>query len=473
MINHWFQSPRMDSHYITLKILICIISLSLCMQWPKVTAINVFSEVGRKLLRDDAKEQATFPAAHVQKDQNGYNFSFSSKIVAMAAPGVLILGCLFLCPCFQPKKKGVDYTDSQKDLTTMDLSSSFEGSSNPEKVAASPWRHAPPSPSPSRFPPSSPNPPRSPRYAMSPKLHRFGSVHLNFSQISKATHNFSPSFKIGEGGFGTVYKAQLPGGQWIAVKRAKKEQFESSEFSSEVEILSKIEHRNLVRLLGFVDKGNERLIVTEYVGNGTLREHLDGLREKVLDFKNRLEIAIDIAHGLTYLHLYSEKQIIHRDVKSTNILLNDNLKAKVADFGFARVGPADGEQTHISTKVKGTVGYLDPEYMKTYQLTTKSDVYSFGILLMEILTGRRPVEPQRPMEERVTIRWAIYSYNEGDLLRLVDPLMTEPVDVEILKKMFCLAFQCAAPGKGDRPDMKTVGEQLWAIRMEYQRVRRG
>lgn len=470
----------MGSLYTALQILICIISLLLCIQWPQVFAIDVFSEGGRKLLQGgiklEADEKTTFPTIHANKDQHNHQFSFSAKIVAMAVPGLLILGCVLLWPCCQPKKKEFHSADSQRDLTAMDLSSSFEGSSNLEKVAASPWRHAMPSASPSRFPPSSPNPsrhpPPSPRYAMSPRLDRFGSVHLNFSQIAKATHSFSSSFKIGEGGFGTVYKAQLPSGQWIAVKRAKKEHFDSTEFNSEVEILSKIEHRNLVRLLGFVDKGNERLIVTEYVSNGTLREHLDGQRDKILDFKQRLEIAIDIAHGLTYLHLYSEKQIIHRDVKSSNILLSEHLKAKVADFGFARVGPTDGEQTHISTKVKGTVGYLDPEYMKTYQLTPKSDVYSFGILLMEILTGRRPVEPKRPIEERVTIRWAIYSYNEGDVLRLVDPLMNEPVDVEILKKIFCLAFQCAAPGRGDRPDMKMVGEQLWTIRMEYQRGRR-
>lgn len=467
----------MGSHYSALKILICIISFSLCIQWSLVIAVATSSEAGRKLLRAEVKEEATFTAAHLQNDQNGYHFSFSSKLVAMAAPGVLILGCVFLWPCCHPKKKGLHSADSQKDLTSMDLSSSFEAGSNLERVAASPWRHAPPSPSPSRLPPSSPNrlrhPPASPRYAMSPRLDRFGSVHLNFSQITKATQGFSPSFKIGEGGFGTVYKAQLPGGQWIAVKRAKKEHFDSSEFNCEVEILSKIEHRSLVRLLGYVDRGNERLIVTEYVSNGTLREHLDGVKEKILDFKERLEIAIDIAHGLAYLHLYSEKQIIHRDVKSSNILLNDNLKAKVADFGFARVGPAEGDQTHISTKVKGTVGYLDPEYMKTYQLTPKSDVYSFGILLLEILTGRRPVEPKRPIEERVTIRWAVNSYNEGDMLRLVDPLMNEPVDVEILKKIFWVAFQCAAPGKADRPDMKSVGEQLWEIRVEYQKARKG
>lgn len=446
------------------------------MQWLKVFAIEVNSESGRKFLMHGIKGDATFSTTHSQDTENSSRFSFSSKVAAMAMPGVLIVGCLFLC--VQSKKKETRSAVYQKDFPSMDSSSSFEANSHLEKVAASPWRHPPPSPSPSRYPPPSPSnsrhPPPSPsRFAMSPKLDRFGSVHLNFSQIAKATHSFSSSFKIGEGGFGTVYKAQLPAGLWIAVKRAKKEQFDSDEFNREIEILSKIEHRSLVRLLGYVDKGNERLIVTEYVSNGTLREHLDGLRDRILDFNQRLEIAIDVAHGLTYLHLYAEKQIIHRDVKSSNILLTENFKAKVADFGFARVGPVDTEKTHISTKVKGTVGYLDPEYMKTYQLTPKSDVYSFGVMLLEILTGRRPVEPKRPIEERVTLRWVFYSYNEGDVLRLVDPLLNESIDVEILRKIFRLAIQCAAPVRTERPDMKTVGEQLWTIRMDYKSTKKG
>ncbi|CAN1215689.1 Calmodulin-binding receptor-like cytoplasmic kinase 3, partial [Linum perenne] len=282
---------------------------------------------------------------------------------------------------------------------------------------------------------------------------------------------------IGEGGFGTVYKAHLDDGQIVAIKRAKKvtpstrnraiETFENlrTEFSSEVELLAKIDHRNLVKLLGYVDTGDERLLITEYVSNGTLREHL-GQRGKILDFNQRLEIAIDVAHALTYLHLY-EKQIIHRDVKSSNILLTESMRAKVADFGFARLGSVDSEQTHISTKVKGTVGYLDPEYMRTYQLTPMSDVYSFGILLLEILTGRRPVELKRPVAERVTLRWAFQKYNEYAVVEMVDPLMEEEVGADILRKMSTLAIRCAAPVKIDRPDMKAVGEELWGIRSDY------
>ncbi|CAN1290167.1 Calmodulin-binding receptor-like cytoplasmic kinase 3 [Linum perenne] len=332
--------------------------------------------------------------------------------------------CGVLCPCIYKRRKATSHNVLSKDQVSTESASSLDQApSVHEKVPASPLR-VPPSPS---------------RFSPSPKLSRLGSVHLNLSQVSRATRHFSPSLKIGEGGFGTVYKAQLDNGQVVAIKRAKKEHFENlrAEFSSEVELLAKIDHRNLVKLLGYVDKGHERLIITEYVPNGTLREHLD------------------------------EKRIIHRDVKSSNILLTESMRAKVADFGFARLGPVESDQTHISTKVKGTIGYLDPEYMKTYQLTPKSDVYSFGILLLEIITGRRPVELKRPAPERVTLRWAFKKYNDSAVVEMVDPLMGEVVDAEILGKMVNLVFKCAAPVRNDRPDMKSVGEELWGIRADY------
>ncbi|URD75811.1 STYKc [Musa troglodytarum] len=281
--------------------------------------------------------------------------------------------------------------------------------------------------------------------------------------------------KSGEGGFGTVYKAVLPDGQVVAIKRAKKEQISSlrDEFSNEVELLAKIEHNNLVRLLGYTEKGNERIIITEYVPNGTLREHLDGLYGKILDFSQRVEIAIDVAHALTYLHLYAEKTIIHRDVKSSNILLTESYRAKVSDFGFARSGPSDTDQTHISTKVKGTAGYLDPEYLRTYQLTPKSDVFSFGILLIEIISGRRPVDLKKNADERITVRWAFKKHSEGNVQDILDPLLEEKVDDEIVGMMLDLAFDCAAPTRSSRPAMKEVGEQLWEIRKRYGKILRG
>ncbi|KAI4380644.1 hypothetical protein MLD38_006811 [Melastoma candidum] len=191
---------------------------------------------------------------------------------------------------------------------------------------------------------------------------------------------------------------------------------------------------------------------------------------RLLEFNQRLEITIDIAHGLTYLHSYAERQIIHRDVKSSNILLTDSLRAKVADFGFARLGAADNGDTHVETNIKGTIGYLDPEYMRTYHLTTRSDVYSFGVLLTEMLTGRRAVEPKRPPEERVTVIWSFKKFDAGQAAELLDPGLEERIDTSILMRIFGLAMLCATPVRSDRPEMISVGEQLWTIRADYLRT---
>ncbi|KAK9100616.1 hypothetical protein Scep_024046 [Stephania cephalantha] len=423
--------------------------------------VNLPQRTARKFMLASENSHRLIQVGQSTEENHNVHSLPSGKIVAMAVPGMLLC-CALLCPCVRSRRKENARTVAAKEISSMDSIPSLEVNSTFEKVLGSPVRLLG---SPLRVPPS-PS-----RFAMSPRISRLGSVHLSMSQVVKATNNFAPSARVGEGGFGTVYKAQLQDGQIVAMKRAKKEHFNSlqSEFSSEVELLSKIEHRNLVKLLGFVDKGSERIIITEFVPNGTLREHLDGQHGKVLDFSQRLEITIDIAHGLTYLHLYAERPIIHRDVKSSNILLTESCRAKVADFGFARIGPTDTEQTHISTKVKGTAGYLDPEYLRTYQLTTKSDVYSFGILMIEILTGRRPVELKRSAHERVTVRWAFKNYNEGNIKGLLDPSMNESIGEEILSKMFSLAFQCAAPTRSDRPNMKEVGEHLWGIRMDYRR----
>ncbi|VFQ73658.1 unnamed protein product [Cuscuta campestris] len=415
------------------------------------------SSSGRKFLHNTLKEgsgpHVFVKNEMVEKRDSQSNSLLTPKRVAFAMSGILVLCCVVLCPCLQAKRKETSGSVRSNDHILVDPSVPSESSSVHEKVPQSPLRIPP---SPSRFTPS-------------PGLDRIGSVHLNLSQALKVTQNFSPALKIGEGGFGTVYKAQLSNGPCVAIKRAKREHVDAltDEFKSEVELLAKIEHRNLVKLLGYVDKGMERLIITEFVPNGSLREHLDGLRGSILDFNQRLEISIDVAHALTYLHLYAEKPIIHRDVKSSNILLTESMRAKVADFGFARLGDTDSDKTHFLTKVKGTVGYLDPEYMKTYQLSPKSDVYSFGVLLLEILTGRRPVELNNHPDERVTLRWVFQKFKEGDVTGMLDPSLRGRVDREIMVRMFELAIQCAAPTRADRPDMRTIAERLWAIRMDY------
>jgi serine/threonine protein kinase len=245
----------------------------------------------------------------------------------------------------------------------------------------------------------------------------------------------------------------------------------STEFENEVNMLSQVEHLNLVKLIGYLEEGDERILVTEFVTNGNLRQHLDGSPYGViLNMGTRLDIAIDIAHALTYLHYYTDRPIIHRDVKSSNILLTDSYRAKVADFGFSRVGPS-GEMgaTHVSTQVRGTAGYLDPEYLTTYQLNVRSDVYSFGILLIELFTGRRPLDISRPSDERVTVRWAFAKFLDGKLRHILDPnIKRTPAIIGLLPSLFQLAFSCVAPSKTDRPNMIEVQEKLWDIRKDYQ-----
>ncbi|KAF5761380.1 putative protein kinase RLK-Pelle-RLCK-IV family [Helianthus annuus] len=302
-----------------------------------------------------------------------------------------------------------------------------------------------------------------------------GSTKFTIAEIHHATKNFSPALKVGQGGFGTVYKGQLQDGTLVAVKRAKKSLYDKNlggEFQSEIQALSKVEHLNLVKCYGYLQHGDERIIVVEYVPNGTLREHLDCIKGSVLSLASRLDIAIDVAHAITYLHTYTDHAIIHRDIKSSNILLTEKLRAKVADFGFARLA-ADEEsgQTHVSTQVKGTAGYLDPEYLRTYQLTEKSDVYSFGILLVELVTGRRPIEAKRELKERVTARWAIKKFTDGHAITVLDPnLEKSDANGLALEKILELALQCVNSHRRNRPIMRRCAEVLWNIRKDYKEL---
>ncbi|KAK9280271.1 hypothetical protein L1049_013959 [Liquidambar formosana] len=302
-----------------------------------------------------------------------------------------------------------------------------------------------------------------------------GSVRFTMEEINKATRNFSPSFKIGQGGFGIVYKGRLEDGTLVAIKRAKKSAYDKHlgvEFQSEIRTLAQIEHLNLVKFYGYLEHEDERIVVVEYVPNGTLREHLDCMQSNILDLAARLDISIDVAHAVTYLHMYTDHPIIHRDIKSSNILLTENFRAKVADFGFARLAAdSDSGATHVSTQVKGTAGYLDPEYLRTYQLTEKSDVYSFGVLLVELVTGRRPIEPKRELKERITARWAMKKFAEGDAITILDPLLERTAANNLaLEKILELALQCLAPHRQSRPSMRRCAEVLWSIRKDYREL---
>ncbi|GAB4844505.1 Calmodulin-binding receptor-like cytoplasmic kinase 2 [Ancistrocladus abbreviatus] len=248
------------------------------------------------------------------------------------------------------------------------------------------------------------------------------------------------------------------------------------EFWNEIKTLAQVEHLSLVKFYGYLEEEDERVIVVEYVPNGCLRGHLDGIGAGIhghaLDMATRLDIAIDVAHAITYLHMYTDHPIIHRDIKSSNILLTENHRAKVADFGFARMAAdTDSGATHVITQVKGTAGYLDPEYLKTYQLTEKSDVYSFGIVLVELVTGRRPIESKRELKERLTAKWAIGKFIEGDTISVMDPrLKRNEANNQLVKKILELAFKCIAPHRKSRPTMGQCAEMLWSMRKDYREL---
>ncbi|KAM5555408.1 calmodulin-binding receptor-like cytoplasmic kinase 2 [Rosa sericea] len=302
-----------------------------------------------------------------------------------------------------------------------------------------------------------------------------GCVKFTMDEIYRATKNFSPSAKIGQGGFGTVYKGRLEDGTLVAIKRAKKSVYDKHlgvEFQSEIQMLSQVEHLCLVKFYGYVEYEDEKVVVVEYVPNGTLREHLDYMHGNILDLAARLDIAIDVAHAVTYLHMYTDHPIIHRDIKSSNILLTENFRAKVADFGFARLAAdSDSGATHVSTQVKGTAGYLDPEYLRTYQLTDKSDVYSFGVLLVELVTGRRPIEAKRELKERITAKWAMKKFSDGDALLILDPRLEKSAANNLaIEKILELSLQCLAQRRQHRPSMKRCAEILWSIRKDYKEI---
>ncbi|XP_022857467.1 calmodulin-binding receptor-like cytoplasmic kinase 2 [Olea europaea var. sylvestris] len=289
-------------------------------------------------------------------------------------------------------------------------------------------------------------------------------------EICKATKNFSRSLKIGEGRFGTVYKGRLKDGTLVAVKRAKKHDRPLvADFQREIQTLALVEHLNIVKFYGHLDHKDEKIVVVEHVPNGNLREHLDYVHGNALDFAVRLDVAIDVAHAVTYLHMYTDHPIIHRDINSSNILLKENLRAKVADFGFARLAAnSEWGETYVSTSVKGTLGYVDPEYLRTLQLTEKSDVYSFGVLLVELVTGRCPIELKRGAEERVTVRWVMKKFYDGDAILTLDPrLQRSPANNFIVEKILEVALQCLAPHQRNRPTMKKCAEILWSIRKDF------
>ncbi|KAK1353279.1 Receptor-like serine/threonine-protein kinase ALE2 [Heracleum sosnowskyi] len=289
---------------------------------------------------------------------------------------------------------------------------------------------------------------------------------FTLAELHKATDKFNVNRVLGEGGFGRVYHGIVEDGTEIAVKLITRDsQNGDREFIAEVEMLSRLHHRNLVKLIGICFERHTRCLIYEVVSNGSVESHLHGVdkRKWPLDWDARLKIALGAARGLAYLHEDSNPRVIHRDFKASNVLLEDDFTPKVSDFGLAREA-TEGSQ-HISTRVMGTFGYVAPEYAMTGHLLVKSDVYSYGVVLLELLSGRQPVDMSQPSGQENLVTWArpLLTSREG-LEQLVDPSLAGSYEFDDMAKVAAIANMCVHPEVTNRPFM---GEVVQALKLIY------
>ncbi|XP_065847821.1 probable LRR receptor-like serine/threonine-protein kinase At1g06840 isoform X2 [Euphorbia lathyris] len=295
-----------------------------------------------------------------------------------------------------------------------------------------------------------------------------GVKDFTYSEMALATNNFDSSTQVGQGGYGKVYRGVLADGLVVAIKRAQEHSLQGEkEFLTEIELLSRLHHRNLVALIGYCDEEGEQMLIYEYMPNGTLRDHLTAKSKDPLSYATRVRIALGSAKGILYLHTEADPPIFHRDIKASNILIDPNYNAKVADFGLSRLAPVPDLEGavpgHVSTVVKGTPGYLDPEYFLTHKLTDKSDVYSLGVVFLELLTGMQPISHGKNIVREVNV-----SYQSGMIFSVIDGRMgSYPSDS--VEKFLNLALKCCHDEMDMRPSMTDVVRELetiWAMMPE-------
>ncbi|GAB2298530.1 Probable serine/threonine-protein kinase pbl26 [Dionaea muscipula] len=337
------------------------------------------------------------------------------------------------------------------------------------KRTYSSFRGEPPSPAPPKPAtqpiPAYPLPSKTPETANGNEQKHSGNNNIaaqtfTFRELATATKNFRQECLLGEGGFGRVYKGKFEKtSQVVAIKQLDRNGLQGNkEFLVEVLMLSLLHHPNLVNLIGYCADGDQRLLVYEYMSLGSLEDHLLDLppQKKPLDWHTRMRVALAAAEGLEYLHDKANPPVIYRDLKASNILLDKDFNAKLSDFGLAKLGPT-GDKTHVSSRVMGTYGYCAPEYQRTGHLTVKSDVYSFGVVLLELITGRRVIDPRKPAREQNLVALAQPIFREPKRFsELADPRLGNDFPVKGLNQAVAIAAMCLQEEETARPFMSDV-----------------
>ncbi|KAL2531533.1 Proline-rich receptor-like protein kinase PERK5 [Abeliophyllum distichum] len=403
-------------------------------------------------------------------------------IAGIVVGGVLIVALFIIClSCTRRKKKQPYYPgrprkgDDQYYNGPSDWNSPAKPMDHIVKLAPPPgvmgtpvggnggWAAPPPGNSSSEYSSSGQHP--MPMQSPSPNMGigGFSQSQFTYEELAAATGGFCQANLLGQGGFGYVHKGILPNGREVAVKSLKSGSGQGErEFQAEVEIISRVHHRHLVSLVGYCIADGQRMLVYEFVSNSTLEFHLYGDGQPVMDWATRLRIAVGSAKGLAYLHEDCHPRIIHRDIKAANILLDDNYEAMVADFGLAKL--SSDNFTHVSTRVMGTFGYLAPEYASSGKLSEKSDVFSFGVMLLELITGRRPVDLTNRIMEDSLVDWArpllTQALEDGNYDELVEPRLKDKFVPQEMARMVACAAASIRHSARRRPRMSQIVRAL-------------